>query len=185
MGSDRTLYSTRTTYATGPAPATARALPVAAAVLGLSSRLMGQGIGEHGEDTERMPQMGHTYRGGPPAPAGPVEAEVPSAGDRAPDAPCHRADGRRVRLFDLQRGGHWTLHGFVVRPRPPHPAVRAVSIGGEIGGEIADTDGHARRAYAAADGECVLVRPDGHIGIRSHDPATIAAYLRSALPPAP
>ncbi|WP_233362293.1 FAD-dependent oxidoreductase [Streptomyces sp. GMR22] len=159
----------------------AERLPVAAAVLGLSSRLMGQGIGEHGEDTERMLQLGHTYRGGPLAPAGPAEAEGPSAGDRAPDAPCHGADGRRVRLFDLQRGGHWTLYGFGVRPRPPHPSVRAVAIGGEI----TDTGGHAWRAYAATDGECVLVRPDGHIAIRTHDQAAIDAYLRPALPQAP
>ncbi|WP_276616812.1 FAD-dependent monooxygenase [Streptomyces sp. DASNCL29] len=159
----------------------AERLPVAAAVLGLSSRLMGQGIGEHGEDAERMLQLGHTYRGGPLAPAGPVEAEGPSAGDRAPDAPCHGADGRRVRLFDLQRGGHWTLYGFGVRPRPPHPTVRAVAIGGEI----TDTGGHARRAYAATDGECVLVRPEGHIAIRTHDQAAIDAYPRPAPPQAP
>ncbi|WP_413811804.1 hypothetical protein [Streptomyces sp. OE57] len=130
-----------------------------------------------------MLRMGHTYRGGPLAPAGPAGAEGPTAGDRAPDAPCHRADGRRVRLFDLRRGGHRTLYGFGVRPRPPHPAVRAVTIDGEVGGEITDTGGLARRAYAATEGECVLVRPDGHIALRTHDQAAIDAYLRPALPP--
>ncbi|MGW5697169.1 hypothetical protein ACWEWX_41810, partial [Streptomyces asiaticus] len=72
-------------------------------------------------------------------------------------------------------------YGFGVRPRPPHPSVRAVAIGGEI----TDTGGHAWRAYAATDGECVLVRPDGHIAIRTHDQAAIDAYLRPALPQAP
>ncbi|WP_308405377.1 FAD-dependent monooxygenase [Streptomyces rugosispiralis] len=138
----------------------AERLPVAAAVLGLSSRLMGQGIGEHGADTERMLQMGHTYRGGPLAPAGPADAEGPSAGDRAPDARCHRADGRRVRLFDLQRGGHWTLYGFGVRPRPPHPAVRTVAIDGEGDGDpVGRADG--------ADRPGQLIRADRHRRRRS------------------
>ncbi|KIZ15927.1 hypothetical protein [Streptomyces natalensis] len=36
-----------------------------------------------------------------------------------------------------------------------------------IGNDLTDTDGHARSAYAATPGELVLVRPDGHIGIRT------------------
>ncbi|MFI0779579.1 hypothetical protein [Streptomyces sp. NPDC021212] len=110
--------------------------------------------------------------------AAPGAENGPRPGDRAPDAPCRGADGRCVRLFDIQRGGHWTLFGFGVCPRPPHPAVRAV----EIGDDITDAGGHARRAYAATDGELVLVRPDGHIGVRTHDPADIAAYLHALLP---
>ena len=34
------------------------------------------------------------------------------AGDRAPDAPCHDANGTPVRLFDVFRGPHFTLLGF-------------------------------------------------------------------------
>ena len=37
----------------------------------------------------------------------------PGAGGRAPDAPCGDVvTGRPVRLFDLQRGTHWTLLPF-------------------------------------------------------------------------
>jgi 2-polyprenyl-6-methoxyphenol hydroxylase-like FAD-dependent oxidoreductase len=151
----------------------AERLPVAAAVLGLSSRLMDEGPGTHhgGE----MFQLGHTYRGGPLAPPAPVEG--PQAGDRAPDAPGHRPDGRPVRLFDLQRGGHWTLYGFGARPEKPHPDVQTVAIGTDF----ADTDGHARDAYQATPGELVLVRPDGHIALRTHDAAAVSGYLTTTL----
>ena len=88
-----------------------------------------------------------------------------SAGDRAPDAPCHRPDGRPVRLFDLQRGTHWTACGYDTTPPALGPAVR----------------GHARRAYSPRPGELVLVRPDGHVATRSTDPCDLATYLDGVL----
>jgi hypothetical protein len=172
----------------------AERLPVAAGVLGLSSRLLRVPIGSRGEAGKETLQLGLSYRGGPLAPvafegavaagagdagdgsvagaaAGPVVGPV--AGDRAPDAPCVTVTGRPVRLFDLLRGPHWTLLGFDVRPEQPAGPVRVVGIGTEV----LDNGGHAARAYAASAGELVLIRPDGYIGIRTSTAAAVADYL--------
>lgn len=163
----------------------AERLPVAAVVLGLSSRLSSPALERRRADREQTLQLGVTYRGGPLSPD--VPGEGPRPGDRAPDAPCRRPDGRRVRLFDLQRGGHWTLYGFGVRPPEPAGDVHAV----EIGADVIDDDGHACNAYAATGGDLVLVRPDGYVGLRTADAGEITRYLaqfragvRSQLAPA-
>jgi hypothetical protein len=119
--------------------------------------------------------------GGPLAPA--LDVAGPRPGDRAPDAPCHRRDGSRVRLFALQRGAHWTLYGFATTPTACGLDVRGFRIAPDAGGagDVVDTDGHARRAYAPRPGELVLVRPDGHIATRATDPDEIRAYLDPVL----
>lgn len=152
-------------------------LPVAASILSLSTRLFGRALEDRGTDGDQILELGITYRGGPLAPAG--LGDGPQPGDRAPDAPCHDANGMHVHLFDLRRGPHWTLLGFSIRPPQPDGPVRAVSIGEDI----IDASGHAQRAYAAANGELVLIRPDGHIGLRSRSAAEIGAYLKAVLPP--
>jgi FAD binding domain len=161
----------------------AERLPVAAAVLGLTTRATVHGPdAAYGEsDWEEMRQLGITYRGGPLAPA--FDAAGPRPGDRAPDAPCHRPDGSRVRLFDLQRGTHWTLYGFATTPPPYGPEVRGFRITRDSAdaGAIVDTDGHACRAYAPRPGELVLVRPDGHIATRTTESGEIGAYLAAVL----
>jgi hypothetical protein len=168
----------------------AERLPVAAGVLGLSSRLLGVPIGSRGEAGKEALQLGLSYRGGPLAPvafegevaAGAGDAEDgsaagavagPVAGDRAPDAPCVTVTGRPVRLFDLLRGPHWTLLGFDVRPEQPAGPVRVVGIGTDV----LDNGGHAARAYAASVGELVLIRPDGYLAIRTSSAAAVADYL--------
>jgi hypothetical protein len=107
----------------------------------------------------------------------------PQAGDRAPDAPCHRRDGSRLRLFDLQRGAHWRLYGFATTPPASGPDVRGFRItpAAAGAGDVVDTDGHACRAYAPRPGKLVLVRPDGHIATRATDPDEIQAYLGRVL----
>jgi 2-polyprenyl-6-methoxyphenol hydroxylase-like FAD-dependent oxidoreductase len=158
-------------------------LPIAAAVLGLTTRatVHGQDAAPAEDDGEEMRQLGITYRGGPLAPA--LDVVGPQPGDRAPDAPCHRRDGSRVRLFDLQRGTHWTLYGFATTPPDCGPDVRGFRITPDNAdaGDVVDTDGHACRAYAPRPGELVLVRPDGHIATRATDPDEIRAYLDPVL----
>ena len=165
----------------------AERLPVAAGVLGLSTRLLGVPPGGRGAaDREQARQLTISYRGGPLAPVAEDVADLgegggrPVGGDRAPDARCMSADGRSVRLFELRRGPHWLLLGFGVRPGRPAGPVRAVGIGADAsdGLDLVDAEGHARRAYAASDGELVLIRPDGYLGTRSADPAEVAGYLR-------
>ena len=102
-----------------------------------------------------------------------------TAGHRAPDAPLQGAAGQPTRLFDLFRGTHWTLLAY----HAPSIAVKARSglrihrIGDR--GDIVDSAGHFRDAYGLAAGECVLVRPDGHIGavMSSGEAASLDTYL--------
>ena len=157
----------------------AERLPIAADVLGLSTRLTTRTFEDRGADGERALQLGVTYRGGPLAPSG--SGEGPQAGDRAPDAPLRDAGGAPVTLLDLRRGPHWTLLGFGTHPAQPTGPVRVVGIDA-AGGDVGDPGGHAWEAYGAVDGELVLIRPDGHIGIRGTDAAAIVEYLAAVMP---
>ncbi|HEX4248501.1 MAG TPA: FAD-dependent monooxygenase [Pseudonocardia sp.] len=160
----------------------AERLPVAAGVLKLSSELLGVGFGNRGELGTEALQLGINYRGGPLAGLGSDggSAAGPQAGDRAPDAPLLAPDGRRVRLFELLRGPHWTLVGFDRVPVRPAGPVHVVAVGPDL----VDDGGQARETYGAAPGELVLIRPDGYIGIRSTDAGAVDAYLRALGVPA-
>ncbi|WP_204056850.1 FAD-dependent oxidoreductase [Microbispora corallina] len=104
----------------------------------------------------------------------------PRAGDRAPDAPLRDpATGRRLRLFDLFRGPHFTLLRLgegralddvgtgLVKPCLVGP------------GGFSDDDGHVADAYGTD--ALILVRPDGYIGLVAApaDTAAVGDYLRS------
>jgi len=147
--------------------------PIAADMLGLSTRLLeaarGDGGMRRGRDTQQL-DLGYP---------GSSLAVGRSAGNRAPDAPLHGAAGQPTRLFTLFRGTHWTLLAYrapsmVVAPRP---GLRLHRIGDR--GDIVDAAGHFRDAYGLAAGECVLVRPDGYIGavMSADDSASLEAYL--------
>ncbi|GAA0303007.1 FAD-dependent oxidoreductase [Streptomyces polychromogenes] len=116
-------------------------LPVAADVLGLSTRIH-RGEARRGAATR---QLGLGYRGSSLA----VEtrtalpAESLRAGDRAPDGAWEGA-----RLFDAFRGPHWTL--LLVGPAPEASVrgARTVRI----------------PSYGAYGDGVFLVRPDGYVG---------------------
>ncbi|WP_437813502.1 FAD-dependent monooxygenase [Sorangium sp. So ce1078] len=117
----------------------------------------------------------------------------PRAGDRAPDAVVRSAAGEQVHLFDLMRDAGSTLLLFT----GPHadgggrerarklaaqlggPDLEVLVIGAPEAGGYADPDGHAHAAYGVASSAAVLVRPDGHVGVRS-DPID-EGELRRAL----
>lgn len=147
----------------------AERLPVAAGVLGISTRLH-QRHGENVEDAMRrddpvLRQLSLNYRGGPLAAAPGTEPGRLRAGDRAPDAPCGP-----TRVFDLLRGPHWTLLVFdapdadlpsesddlhihhVVRPEVPSAP-----------GVLVDTEGHAHTAYDVTAPTLFLIRPDNYL----------------------
>jgi 2-polyprenyl-6-methoxyphenol hydroxylase-like FAD-dependent oxidoreductase len=155
----------------------AERLPIAAALLGFTSRLMEQQPGTHSADTQEMLQLGVTYRDGPLAGIASEPAYTVQAGDRAPDAPCTLSNGRTTHLFNLQRGNRWTLYGFGVRPPDLEPVVHAF----EIGVDVQDTIGAVRKVYEATEGDFVLVRPDGYVGLRTRDARDIAIYLNTVL----
>ena len=137
--------------------------PVASEVLGLSTRLLDAAKDgapmRRGRETR---QLDIGYPGSPLSLEGPERMSGVMAGDRAPDAPCRRAAGQPVRLFDLFAGPHWTLLGYETDDAPsPRTGVQAHRIG--AAGEIVDVGGHIAAAYGFAPGDWVLVRPDGYV----------------------
>jgi FAD binding domain len=154
-------------------------LPVAALVLGISSRLH-RGMSAHDEQSLRRDastlQLGISYPDSSLSRRhGSVSLRL-RAGDRAPDSSVIDIDGRTLRLFGLFRGPHWTLLSlgrcsldafrstaerfagglkvFCISPGPSHdknPHATAF-----------DNQGHVAQFYGAADA-LVLIRPDGYV----------------------
>ncbi|MFF0741160.1 FAD-dependent monooxygenase [Streptomyces sp. NPDC004111] len=124
--------------------------PVAAAVLGLSTRVH-RGEQRRGRATQ---QLGLNYR---ESPLSQGAAGALHAGDRAPDGPL--PDGRR--LFDALRGPDFALLAVGV----PAPGGLPVAV-------------HALPAYEPYGTGLFLVRPDGYVGWASDgDPAGLAEWL--------
>jgi 2-polyprenyl-6-methoxyphenol hydroxylase-like FAD-dependent oxidoreductase len=136
----------------------------AARVLGVTTDLLTKYAEGHpdaykrGEDTFGL---NITYRS--PQATGPMVT-----GDRAPDAPLLDPNGKRIRLFDLFRGPHFTRLVFGA-PAPDEEHAYAVLRPGEqsesAGSEryVVDDGGHAFAAYAASTGDSILIRPDGYL----------------------
>lgn len=101
------------------------------------------------------------------------------AGDRAPDAPVRGAAGQSSRLFELFRGGHWTLLGYQVERGSvqPRPGLHIHAFGPQ--GDLFDVAGHFFDAYNPAVGDWLLVRPDGYMGaiFAAGEVAMLEAYL--------
>lgn len=135
-------------------------LPIAAAVLGLSSELMSPATFWSRDAGHHTDQLDLTYRGGPLAQDG-LDGPGPRPGDRAPDAPLRLSDGTPTSLFLLRRNADWTVLTFGTDPG-------GLSAGTQVlDAEKLDTDGHLRRTYMPADAELIAVRPDGYIGWRT------------------
>lgn len=154
--------------------------PIAAAMLGLSTGLLEaakRGDMRRGRDVQ---QLDLAY------PTSSLAFEAPErhggvlAGDRAPDAPLTGAGGQQVRLFDLLNGPHWTLLGYEADQtiQAPRRGLRIHAIGSH--GDLIDTHSHFRDAYGLAQGDWVLVRPDGYIGavVSAEHADALDDYLR-------
>ena len=164
----------------------AERLPVAAGVLGISTRLHNRAA-EGADDAMRrddplLRQLSLGYRDGPLADERrPAPGRV-RAGDRAPDAP---GDGGRI--FDALRGPHPTVLAFDA-PAASFPGVPVLHIArpgsAPAPGTLVDTDGHAHRAYDIQTPTLLLVRPDNYIGCAApaSDPDAIEAYHRRLSP---
>ncbi|MEV6346652.1 FAD-dependent monooxygenase [Actinoplanes sp. NPDC051851] len=147
----------------------AERLPVAAHVLGISTKLhRKQYDGE--EDAMRrddpvLRQLSLNYRGGPLAAEHRAGPGAVRAGDRAPDAPL--ADGR---IFDLLRGPRATLLAFGWTGYLP-----------ELPGSIAVhriDDAAAAGAYDVHGPALMLIRPDNYVGCATRDPQDVVAYAK-------
>jgi 2-polyprenyl-6-methoxyphenol hydroxylase-like FAD-dependent oxidoreductase len=155
-------------------------LPVAASVLGISTKLYKRISGESEESLRRDAvtlQLGISYKEmSLSEQSGDVRLKL-SPGDRAPDAPGLNPEGRPGRLFDHFRGPQFTL----LRLFPPENAVNRVKkLSGINYVEVVDARspgvpansqqlfidafGHVVEAYGGSRGEYVLIRPDGYVG---------------------
>jgi len=136
-------------------------LPVAASLLGFTSRLRKIGFGTAAASgtpsvSPSLYQLDLSYRGSSIAfEDGTVHGAL-RAGDRAPDAVLN--DG--TRLFDAFRGVHFTLLCFGACEAPALAGVRTVSIPGTV------------EAYGVRDG-FALIRPDGYVSALSTSSDTI------------
>lgn len=139
--------------------------PVAAQVLGLTTRLHQHGFRPFTTSAPAIHQLDITHRGCTLALDDRAVPGALRAGDRAPDAIL--ADGRR--LFDLFRGPHFTLLAF---------APADVSLGDSVRLQHVTTpvDG-----YDIGDAQFVLVRPDGHVGAITSSVERVRAYVRQVL----
>ncbi|NGO72228.1 FAD-dependent monooxygenase [Streptomyces boncukensis] len=142
--------------------------PLAAAMLGLSTRL------HRGFWARREPethQLDLAYRDSPLSPvasASPGGALRP--GDRAPDAPCGAG-----RLFDVFRGPHFTLLALG-GAAPPAELSAAPSERPQGGPEVRVHTLRAADGYASP--ALYLVRPDGYLAVVTTDPADVTGWLR-------
>jgi 2-polyprenyl-6-methoxyphenol hydroxylase-like FAD-dependent oxidoreductase len=153
--------------------------PVAAGMLGLSTKLLDAAKRGDMRRGREVQQLDIGYPGSPLTLEQPARAAGLFAGDRAPDAPLRGAAGQPTRLFELLRGPHWTLLGYQVKRDtvPAHSGLHIHCIGPDQ--ELIDDSGHFRSAYTVSSGDWVLVRPDGYIGafVGSGQTDTLTRFL--------
>jgi 2-polyprenyl-6-methoxyphenol hydroxylase-like FAD-dependent oxidoreductase len=161
--------------------------PIAADVLALSNVRLKQALEQKGISPRRDAstiQLGVGYRGSVLARDDRDENAELRAGDRAPDATglTTTDDGER-RLFELTRGGHFTLldFGATASIETSVSRLRTLRVVARPTGpdDVADTEGHLARAYGATDRTLVLIRPDGYVGLISdtRDASAVSDYL--------
>ncbi|WP_433377372.1 FAD-dependent monooxygenase [Actinoplanes sp. CA-142083] len=147
----------------------AERLPVAAEVLGISTRLHRAHVdGDEDAMTRDDPalrQLSLNYRGGPLAFEHRSAPGAVLAGDRAPDAPCGD-----VTIFDLLRGPHATLLAFDWAGNLP-AATNQLAVHRITGPAAFD-------AYGVSTPTLILVRPDNYVGCATTDFADISAYRK-------
>lgn len=172
-------------------------LPIAAWLLGITTKLHRRVFGEDGPELRRDAatlQLGLNYRGSSLSEEDGRPPTTPlRAGDRAPDAPLRDAAGRALRLFDVFCGARFTLLALgavagdaLARVGGAHERVVRVRRVGPpgAGADLVDDAGHVRRAYGDVDGAIFLVRPDGYLGFVGEAGSVdgVDAYLRRMRP---
>jgi len=153
-------------------------LPIAASVLNLSKRLLLSFSVRRGSDTK---QLDLHYRNSSLSQELRAKPGRLLAGDRAPDARCLDHTGQERRLFDVFRGPHVTVLWFGNHPidiiaaatsRWSGPSLRSMKlVPGNVASssphELSDPSGRAHTSYGITGSACVIVRPDGYIGLIS------------------
>jgi 2-polyprenyl-6-methoxyphenol hydroxylase-like FAD-dependent oxidoreductase len=149
--------------------------PVAAQMLGLATKLLDAAKRGDMRRGREVHQLDIGYPESALALEKPQRGSGLLAGDRAPDAPIRGAAGQPTRLFELFKGPHWTLLSNSSTGIAPRAGLHIHTLGRDI----LDDSGHVRDAYALADGDGVLVRPDGYIGaiVGAGEAAALETYL--------
>ncbi|MET9264245.1 FAD-dependent oxidoreductase [Amycolatopsis sp. NPDC004079] len=155
--------------------------PIAIGVLQLSTARLAEAAKQKSipiRSDRDTTQLNVNYRGSVLARDDRAESAQLRAGDRAPDAPGLTTTTGKCRLFDLTRGGQFTLLNFGPRFES---AVRTFHVVPEAAAEdeVADSSGHLARAYSPTDRTLVLLRPDGYVGLISDagDLTAVTEYL--------
>jgi hypothetical protein len=179
----------------------AERLPIAAAVLGLSTKKF-DGLAKldpsslkRGKDEQ---QLALNYVGGPLAPTTAERTDTLQVGDRAPDARLRDRDAGPVRLFDLYKGTHFTAVALGERAGrklvslnwPTTGAqLRRIAIDPGDGADsticrLRDTAGSFRKQYGLTKDTLLLIRPDGYIAsIASREMHTATAKVITSIAP--
>jgi 2-polyprenyl-6-methoxyphenol hydroxylase-like FAD-dependent oxidoreductase len=160
--------------------------PVAAGVLAFSDARLKHALEQKDIPTRRDAstiQLDVGYRGSALARDDRDETAPLRAGDRARDATkLTTVEGER-RLFDLTRGGRFTLLSFGGTPavEASPPDLRTLHVVRQPAGpdDIADTERHLASAYGATERTLVLIRPDGYVALISDagDVSAVSEYL--------
>jgi 2-polyprenyl-6-methoxyphenol hydroxylase-like FAD-dependent oxidoreductase len=157
-------------------------LPVAASVLGLTTRLSQEFFANKNQLTRSQDtrQLGINYRKSSLTEGIPGRAEDSlQAGDRAPDGLLTNGSGARIRIFDLLRGPHFTVLRLVSSggrelgelQTPFGEQVRTFEIATErtpasenLPAQLWAEDDQLWKTYGIERSALVVIRPDGYIG---------------------
>ncbi|XXS80878.1 FAD-dependent oxidoreductase [Sorangium sp. So ce176] len=160
--------------------------PIAAGVLALSNTRLQQVLERSDVATRRdasITQLAIHYRGSSLVRDDRDETALLRAGDRAPDATKLTTVQGERRLFELTRGGRFTLLSFGPAPAIGASAsdLRTLHVVGQPAGpdDVADPAGHLAHAYGATERTLVLIRPDGYIALISDagDASAVSDHL--------
>ncbi|MBI1200625.1 MAG: 3-(3-hydroxyphenyl)propionate hydroxylase [Phenylobacterium sp.] len=164
--------------------------PIGAGVLSFSNARLEQSRVEGGVNVQRDEstlQLHINYRNSSLSRDDRSEDARMRAGDRAPDVTRLVTPGGERRLFDLLRGGRFTLLNFGPRLAAPIDAapfdLRTLNVVEQPrhSDEIAEPDGQLSRQFGAGDRTLLLIRPDGYVAVISDagDASAITSYFAS------
>ncbi|MET7694278.1 FAD-dependent oxidoreductase [Streptomyces sp. NPDC005483] len=157
----------------------AERMPIAAAVLGLSTKKydgmtkLDPSSLKRGKDEQ---QLALTYFGSPLARADSNRTKTLRVGDRVPDAVLTGSDGKQIRLFDVLRGPRFTAvaHGRRAADSLDQlewPAAGAqlkrIAVGAtaeRADHVLTDSAGTLGSVHGLIEDTLLLIRPDGYIG---------------------
>jgi 2-polyprenyl-6-methoxyphenol hydroxylase-like FAD-dependent oxidoreductase len=155
-------------------------LPIAASVLGLTTRLSLQWRESKGQMPSREDtlQLGLNYRPSSLSSKDGTSMLTLEPGDRAPDSPLTNASGDSLRVFDLLRGPRFSLLSVGQTHEAgltelgsrfaPVLAIHRISTGPDkqsLQSELlTEQEGHFSETYGLKDRALILIRPDGYIG---------------------